>query len=200
MKNTMRIRINIRLTAMLALLLGLMTVEATAGEFVGGPYLCNPRMDGMTVGWVADTASAGQVEYGKTEAYGQKAVITLCDRIVQASKAKTERFACRVRLRKLTPGVTYHYKVSGNGMNGERKGQFRIPKRTEPHLTVFQTDDCALTDLDLQFVEKKVGRAADLLHQIRDHYDGLFLFQFNQDVFDFHRSHWVDGDGELVEA
>ena len=142
----------ISLTATLALLLSVMAVEAPAAEIVGGPYLCNPRMDGMTVGWVADTANAGHVEYGKTHAYGTKAQVTLCDRIVQSPKAKTPRFACRVRLRKLTPGVTYYYKVSGKGLNGQREGQFRIPKRDEPHLTVFQTDDCALTDLDLQFV------------------------------------------------
>ena len=136
MKNTMKTKV--LLTVTLALLLTVMTVEMSAAVFVVGPYLCNPRMDGMTVGWVADTAKAGEVEYGRTEAYGNKAPITLCDRIVQAPKAKSKRFACRARLRKLTAGVTWHYKVSGKGIRGERKGQFRIPKPDEPHLTVFR--------------------------------------------------------------
>jgi len=177
MENTMKMKLH--LTATLALLLSAMTVEAPAAEFVAGPYLCNPRMDGMTVGWIADTANAGQVEYGKTEACGNKAAITLCDRIVQSPKAKSERFACRARLRKLTAGVTWYYKISGNGISGERKGKFRIPKRNEPHLTVFQSDDCALTDLDLRFVEKKVGRAADLV------VDGGDTSQRGKDYYDF---------------
>ncbi|MBT3199834.1 MAG: metallophosphoesterase family protein [Phycisphaerales bacterium] len=172
-------KVKITLTALLVLLLSVMTVEASGAEIVGGPYLCNPRMDGMTVGWVADTANAGQVDYGKTKAYGNKAVVTLCDRIVQKPKVKTQRFACRVRLRKLVPGVTYYYKVSGKGLSGQKEGQFRIPKRDEPHLTVFQTDDCALTDLGLRFVEKKVGRAADLL------VDGGDTVQRGRDYYDF---------------
>jgi len=158
----------------------LLTAAATwAAEFVGGPYLCNPRMNGMTVGWVADTAGAGEVEYGETEAYGKKASITLCDRIIQAPKAVTERFACRVRLRGLVPGATCYYRVSGNGINGERKGQFRIPMLKDPLLIVFQSDANAITDLDVRFVEEKVGRPADLL------VDGGDTIQHGRNFFDF---------------
>ena len=153
---------------LVVLLLLAASTAARAAEFVGGPYLCNPRMDGMTVGWVTDTADAGEVEYGETEAYGKKAAITLCDRIVLGPGANSERFACRARLRELTPGVTWHYKVSGNGMNGERTGQFRIPPRKDPLLIVFQGDDNPLSDLDVRFVEEKVGRPVDLLVDVGD--------------------------------
>ena len=168
------------LSAFLVVLFLLVTSAATwAAEFVGGPYLCNPRMDGMTVGWVADAAKVGEVEYGETEAYGKKAAITLCDQIVQAAKAESDRFACRARLRGLTPGVTYHYKVSGNGIDGERKGQFRIPTRQDPLLIVFQSDASAIADLDVAFVEEKVGRPADLLVDAGD------TIQHGRDFFDF---------------
>ena len=119
-----------------------------AAEFVGGAYLCNPRMDGMTVGWMADTADVGEVSYGWARSYGKKAAIALCDRIVQKPGAKHERFACRARLRGLTPGVTYYYDVSGNGIEGRRAGRFRIPRRNAPLLVVFQSDAHYLADLD----------------------------------------------------
>ena len=160
------------------LLLGI-SAAARAAEFVGGPYLCNPRMDGMTVGWVADATQAGEVEYGETEGYGKKAAITLCDRIVLAPGAKSERFACRARLCGLTPGITYHYKVSGNGMNGERTGQFRIPPRKDPLLVVFQGDDYAISDLDVRFVEEKADRPVDLLVDVGD------TIQHGGDFYDF---------------
>ncbi|MCX6996973.1 MAG: metallophosphoesterase family protein [Kiritimatiellaeota bacterium] len=156
------------MTFLLVLLLLGASAATRAAEFVGGPYLCHPRMDGMTVGWVADAAQAGEVEYGETEAYGKKAAITLCDQIVLATNVSSRRSACRVRLRGLTPGVTYHYKVSGHGMNGEKTGQFRIPPRTDPLLIVFQGDEYAITDLDVQFVEERVGRPVDLLVDVGD--------------------------------
>jgi len=150
-----------------------------AAEFVGGPYLCNPRMDGVTVGWVADAAGVGEVSYGRTESYGETAAIALCDRIAQKSNARSERFACRSRLRGLTAGVTYYYKVSGNGIEGQRKGRFHIPRRDDPLLVVFQSDASAVTDLDIVFVEEKTGRAVDLLVDAGD------TIQHGRDFFDF---------------
>jgi len=161
------------------LLLPWTSAVARSAEFVGGPYLCNPRMDGMTVGWVADAADVGQVQYGETESYGKTAEITLCDHIAQKPGARSERFACRARLRGLTPGVTYHYKVAGNGIEGERTGTFRISKRDEPLLMVFQSDASPVTDQDIAFVEEKVGRAVDLLVDAGD------TIQHGQDFFDF---------------
>jgi len=137
--------------------------QGWAAEFVAEAYLCNPRMDGMTVGWTADAANVGVVQYGETESYGKTAAIALCDRIAQKSNARPERFACRARLRDLTPGITYYYKVAGNGIEGQRTGKFRIPSRDGPLLVVFQSDANPVTDLDIAFVEKKTGRAVDLL-------------------------------------
>ena len=161
------------------LLLPVASARVWAAEFVGGAYLCNPRMDGMTVGWVADAADVGEVSYGRTESYGKTAAIALCDRIVQKPDARSKRFACRARLRGLTAGVTYHYKVSGHGIEGQRTGRFRIPRRGDPLLVVFQSDASAITDLDVAFVEKKVGRAIDLLVDAGD------TIQHGRDFFDF---------------
>ncbi len=160
------------------LLLSGALVQAWAAEFVGGPYLCNPRMDGMTVGWVADAAGVGEVQYGETESYGKTAAIALCDRIAQKS-AQSERYACRTRIRGLTPGVIYYYKVTGNGIEGEQSGRFRIPRRDDPLLIVFQSDASPATDLDIAFVEKKTGRAVDLLVDAGD------TIQHGRDFFDF---------------
>jgi len=157
----------------------LLPTASRAAEFVGGPYLCNPRMDGMTVGWVADAAGVGEVQYGETESYGKTAAIALCDRIAQKSGTKHERFACRARLRGLTPGVTYYYKVSGNGIDDQRSGRFRIPRRNDPLLVVFQSDASPATDLDIAFVEKKTGRAVDLLVDAGD------TIQHGREFFDF---------------
>ena len=161
------------------LLLPWTSAVARSAEFVGGPYLCNPRMNGMTVGWVAGAANVGEVQYGETASYGKTAEITLCDHIAQKPGARSERFACRARLRGLTPDVTYHYKVAGNGIEGERTGTFRIPKRDEPLLIVFQSDASPVTDQDIAFVEEKVGRAVDLLVDAGD------TIQHGRDVFDF---------------
>jgi|GEM_PF-2013684 len=161
------------------LLLSVTSAAVWAAELVGGPYLCNPRMDGITVGWVADAARAGEVEYGETGAFGNKAAITKCDRIVQAPGAASERFACRARLRGLKPGITYHYRVSGGGLTGEGKGRFRIPAAAGPLLVVFQGDDNPITDLDVRFVEERAGRPADLLVDVGD------TVQHGRDFFDF---------------
>jgi len=136
-------------------------------------------MDGMTVGWAADSADVGQVAYGRTESYGKTAAISICDRIEQKPNARAERFACRARLRGLTPGMTYHYEVSGNGIEGRRTGRFRIPRRDDPLLVVFQSDASPVTNLDVAFVEKKVGRPIDLLVDAGD------TIQHGRDFFDF---------------
>jgi len=161
------------------LLLPWTSAVARSAEFVGGPYLCNPRMDGMTVGWVADAADVGEVRYGETESYGKTAEIALCDHIAQKPDAQTERFACRARLRGLTPGATYYYEVSGNGIEGRRTGNFRIPRREDPLLIVFQSDASPVTDSDIAFVEEKVGRVVDLLVDAGD------TIQHGRDFFDF---------------
>jgi len=162
-----------------SLLLPGTSARVWAAEFAGGAYLCNPRMDGMTVGWVADAADVGEVQYGETESHGKTAAIALCDRIAQKPNARSERYACRARLRGLTAGATYYYKVSAGGIEGQRTGRFRIPRRGDPLLIVFQSDASPVTDLDIAFVEEKTGRAVDLLVDAGD------TIQHGRDFFDF---------------
>jgi hypothetical protein len=148
-------------------------VEAVG--FVAGPYLSNPKMDGITVCWVTDTPRIGEVEFGETEQYGTRVETAVCDQVIGT---KTPTHVCKARLRGLAPGKTYFYRVSGNGLPDERRGRFRIPPREEPFVAAFQGDWLLLDDRDIGFVEKRAGRPIDLVVDVGDTGQHRRMFSF----------------------
>ncbi|MFH0940201.1 MAG: metallophosphoesterase family protein [Planctomycetota bacterium] len=152
----------IRVTAIVLFLFACWSLSAA--ELLRGPYLSNPKMDGMTVSWVTDVPNAGQVEYGETDNYGSVAPIWECKPIRRKDKNNVliVEQVCRVRLRNLVPGTTYHYKVSGAGLTKSVASSFRIPKIDSPLTVVFLGDEYScgegniLFDQDVVFIDKYV--------------------------------------------
>jgi predicted phosphodiesterase len=76
-----------------------------ASLFRTEPYLQNLAAESVTIMWHTEIPAYGWVEYGKTDAFGEKA-----DRVVDGLRsANTTNH--KVRLSALDPGATYHYRV-----------------------------------------------------------------------------------------
>lgn len=79
--------------------------KSDAFAFASPPVLQNPAPDGMTAVWAVNGLATGWVEYGETEALGQRSeggshgLIALDERLI------------KVRLSGLRPGTKYFYRV-----------------------------------------------------------------------------------------
>jgi len=71
-----------------------------------GPYLQDPATDGMTVMWMTTVPCFGTVEYGPTKSLGLAAHAEV------NGQWQAGNVLHRVRLRGLTPGARYFYKVT----------------------------------------------------------------------------------------
>ena len=78
---------------------------ATSPTFVLEPYLQNFGTDTMSVLWMTSEPAYGWVEYGETEALGQRA-----DWVVDGMRHANTTIH-KVPIKGLKPGTTYHYRV-----------------------------------------------------------------------------------------
>ena len=84
----------------------LFAAEPSGGfEFASPPVLQNPAPDGITVVWAVSGLASGWVEYGETEALGQRS-----DGRTQGLMPMDEGLL-KVRLTGLRPGTKYFYRV-----------------------------------------------------------------------------------------
>jgi len=79
--------------------------SSAAFGFASPPMLQNPAPNGITVVWAVNGLATGWVEYGETEALGQRS-----DGSVQGLMPLDERLL-KVRLTGLRPGTKYFYRV-----------------------------------------------------------------------------------------
>lgn len=77
----------------------------SAFAFASPPVLQNPAPDGMTVVWAVNGLATGWVEYGETEALGQRS-----DGGVQGLMLLDDR-VLKIRLTGLRPGTKYFYRA-----------------------------------------------------------------------------------------
>ncbi|MFC1538916.1 metallophosphoesterase [Candidatus Latescibacterota bacterium] len=95
--------------------------HAEQPHFSTVPYLQNPAEENVTIMWHTDTPAYGWIEYGKTDAFGEKA-----DMVVDGLRnANTTRH--KIRLANLEPGTTYFYRAC-----------IKPIKKFEPYRVVFE--------------------------------------------------------------
>jgi predicted phosphodiesterase len=87
------------------------------------PVLTNPTPDAVSVLWATSAAATGWVEYGESDALGQRA-----SGEVQGLMPYDER-AFKVRLRNLMPGTRYHYRV--HAVRVDFRGPYDIRRQSQ---------------------------------------------------------------------
>lgn len=82
--------------------------------FLTKPYLQNPAATEMTVRWITSVPGCSWIEYGETEALGQKA------KPIVEGMVRNYLRVNSVTLRGLKPGTLYHYRIASQPIAGDR--------------------------------------------------------------------------------
>jgi acid phosphatase type 7 len=156
--------------------------EKTAGPLMKcRPYLQASRRDGITVRWITTRRSYSWVEYGESPAMlNQKAVQ------VEDGLARADTTVHAIRLNRLQPGKTYHYRVvSREVLSLARKEvSFGRTESSETHRFTTPAEDPGQVEfLVLNDIHDRPESFAALMkHQEPGRKDCVFL---NGDMFNF---------------
>lgn len=154
------------------------------------PVLQNPTADGVTIAWAVNAPSTGWVEYGPTAELGQRLQTT-----VSGLAAYEDRFHS-VRLTKLRPGQTIHYRVVSAPVTFH--GPYQIERGEPVASAVYRFTPAALdaeraTFAVINDTHEKTPTIAALMELLAQ--EPADFTVWNGDVFDD-----VNGDEQIVEC
>jgi predicted phosphodiesterase len=159
----------------------LKTANPLAGHvFTATPYLQDPAPDAMVVMFITNLPSYSWVEYGETNALGQKAQ-SVTNGLVDAYNRVN-----RIRLNNLKPGTKYYYKVVSKEITGFEPYKLTYGETLESDLLFFTTPAQEAESMHCLILNDIHDRPYSIPHLMQlngaEPYDFVF---FNGDVFDY---------------
>lgn len=148
--------------------------------FTATPYLQYPASDSMVVMFITNLPAYSWVEYGETNALGQKAQ-SVTNGLVDAYNRVN-----RIRLTNLKPGTKYYYRVVSKEITGFEPYKLTYGGTLESDLLSFTTPAVAADSMHCLIMNDIHDRPQSIPHLMQlngvDPYDFVF---FNGDVFDY---------------
>jgi hypothetical protein len=141
-------------------------------EYLADPYVTNPKLDGITIGWATEKEAKADVYYGESPEYGNVAKVSEVD-VSDWQLFKKEKLTVqKTRIRGLKPGTKYFYKVEGAGLPTYTNVFYTIPSSAEvPVCFLFGGDRDSVTPKlqDINFIESRVGKPVDFFLDVGDY-------------------------------
>lgn len=147
--------------------------------FLCPPYLQNPTPTGMTLMWLSNKPSYSWVEYGKTEALGQKA------HHAQGGIVDSYNRIYRIRLDNLQPNTRYFYKVCSREITDFQPYKLTYGETLSSKVFQFTTPaekPQEVTWLVMNDLHDRPASIPQLMAMNQEPYDFVF---FNGDVFNY---------------
>lgn len=158
--------------------------DPAAGHiFMSAPYLQNPAPGSMVVMWITNLLCYSWVEFGETDALGQKAH-SVTNGLVDAYNRIN-----RIPLNGLKPGTKYYYRIASKEITGFEPYKLSYGDTIQSEVFSFTTPQAAPATLSCLIMNDIHDRPQSIPHLVQmneqDPYDFVF---FNGDVFDYQTS------------